>query len=443
MNPIKLESVTRTNQEAISVLLVVKDAEQRDNMSSVIHTIPYINLLIVEGSSEAAGILKLTGRYRPDILITDDFFEENDTGIDIASLCIERNSNAVVIMTSGSKDRIFKKKLAEAGCYCLIRKPVNYSKFKRIVSSYVHILNAVRHSNACGTDCNGSCRLLNHVVSISTVQEIITFGKCLNRINENSGAYRQRLNLSRVTFLYDFLYSVVDCGLKINLIYYKNDNVITCMFSVDGILKALVKNSDFYRDHKDCVHFGNKTCAIVISGNFDPAEEPIRIRFQSNYKSDADKLGAVEFMNSLPPEQLEDIDLLFEYTDMLYPAITELAENNNLQNLYNVKMIILRIIRGLNIFSHFDSLCDSLKYLCETIENIEEQSEVIKYDTLSEFLLLFEEDITNWINDVFREKTAKDIKYMNESIIASVMQFEQTYYGAPIIPVSDTDIEFF
>ena len=95
-------------------------------LHSALESLPH-EFEMLEALSGEEAFLELSGK-KIDLLVVD-YMLPGMTGLELFEKFQKRNEKGQIIFISGTKDRLVRKKLEEAGAYCFFEKPVSLTDF--------------------------------------------------------------------------------------------------------------------------------------------------------------------------------------------------------------------------------------------------------------------------------------------------------------------------
>jgi len=136
------------------------------------------------------------------------------------------------------------------------------------------------------------------------------------------------------------------------------------------------------------------------------------------------KLPAKEFL-----AQLNDIDLILKDVEKLDPflenIILNLSTDNFSQNIDNIIASLKKYSSFLDSLSTFKEISSSLTSISEELEKINlKRIDDKRKSYITNFTKSILEDLQNWKDFVFIQKTAHDVFYINASILSNSIQLK-------------------
>jgi len=145
---------------------------------------------------------------------------------------------------------------------------------------------------------------------------------------------------------------------------------------------------------------------------------------------------AISFMS-----KIDGLELLNDETDKAILIFEKEPTKQNLAVIYDNFQEYATLLEELMDFEHLGFAIQTLINFLGTLT--EEQFEAEKIKRLSAMLLNLLHDLSSWRENVFITQVARDIHYLDSSLLSSCIQIEAIFEEKSIDANHDDDIEFF
>jgi len=209
---------------------------------------------------------------------------------------------------------------------------------------------------------------------------------------------------------------------------------------------------DYHFGENICIDIDGNTIKLTIDTNITEVviEKPITTHSAThNGKMNILHLNnriitsAISYIDSL--EHIEDIydiaEALEGYEDMAERIITS-GEALDKEALLQASEVILKYGTFLSLQNEFRDLAYVLTTLTSILKNAEEKHIGENQDKIYVMLTSIIDDLRSWKKNIFIEKTARDIHYLDDSLYSSCLQLEKLLNGE-VLEAEDDELELF
>jgi two-component system chemotaxis response regulator CheY len=155
-------------------------------------------------------------------------------------------------------------------------------------------------------------------------------------------------------------------------------------------------------------------------------------------------LSAVEYINSTAISfipKIDGLEMINDETDKAILVFEKEPTKHNLTIIYENFQEYADILEELMDFEHLGFAVQTLINFLGTLT--EEQFDPEKSKRLSAMLLNLLHDLASWRENVFITQVARDIHYLDSSLLSSCIQIEAIFEEKSVDVNHDDDIEFF
>ena len=380
-------------------------------------------------------------------LIFMDIMMPNLDGFDATKYIKQVNKKSMIIALSALDDEVSKHKMLSLGAEDYLSKPLQADHFLQRIKQYLRII-ALRN------------------------QQIHKFSKALNPFNahvfhrsitfriEDEEALAQYwdywlngekniINLSdSVRLIYGFGLWLLKHAYECSIVVEENDEKLYMMLlHVEPLRSNIIKNillkhfaNAKYILSNDMLTFQLDKESIHDNGVIEVSSEAKKILS----KTHDNVLSAVDYINNTAISFISKIDGLETINDELDKAILIFEKEPRKQNLvviYNNFQEYATILEELMDFEHLGFAVQTLINFLGTLRD--EQFDVEKSKRLASMLLNLLHDLASWRENVFITQVARDIHYLDSSLLSSCIQIESIFEEKSLDINENDDIEFF
>lgn len=354
----------------------------------------------------------------------------------------------MIIALSALDDEGSKHKMMALGAEDYLTKPIDSELFVVRVNNY---LNIIKKRDTKVFD-NESINPFNKNVYNRSINFRVGSEEALAEYWDYwLNGTKDILDLSDcVRIVYGFGLWLLKKGETFNIIVEESEEKYYMMFvGIDSIKKSIVRNilMKYYENAQYILN--NEILAFQLdkmfvkksseNGNIDISKEKKEIlsKTHDNVTAASDYVNdtAISLMSKVDGLELinDDIDeaiIKFE-TEANTSALGEVCENFEEYN---------KVLQQLDDFGHLAYAIDSLMKFLGGITS--EQLEEDKVKNLASMLLNLLHDLESWRQNVFILQNARDIHYLDASLLSSCIQMEAVFEEKDV-DEDDGDLEFF
>jgi len=449
-------------------LIIADDNKQgRFILRKSIEDIQGINIFEAENGKEAVELAKM---HYVDIVLMDYMMPEMD-GLEATKQIMMLNPDAFIIIITADDSDDTEMDMLSVGAVTYLTKPINAKKVKYVTQNYFEIIRSredKRHAIA-ENECN--------IMNITKYDDIMGLSSKISDVFNMYGMAGNKTFLAIFNFLYDFLGNLVKDGIRVRTAMHKDKDNFIIIFPLTDEIISVIDKCNFYNIVQDNVelsddYFGLKIslCGEANSYNIHTLNdtpkasvviedtpvitptETFSTKPQFDNKIDEDtlkllrrthehKISAEEFVAGLSHEVLQDVETLEEQSDHFYSAIYELEKTLDPSMIHDVTASVHGYERVLGYIREFSGLGFALGKLSGFLSGLEskdvEQSTIKKMCTI---LYELEGDLRRWKDNVFINREAQDVHYLDSSMLSSCLQIQMIVEPAEEV---EEDLEFF
>lgn len=428
------------------ILLVDDNENNRLTLELLLEEIEDVEIFEATDGQEAIDICKAHDFE----LIFMDIMMPNVDGFEATEAIKTAGSKAMIIALSALDDEGSKNKMLALGAEDYLTKPINAELFMVRVKHYLNIVEkrlhrifdteALNHFNK-----NVYSRTLNFRISgedsLAEFWDYWLSGK--NDVLDLSDCVR---------IMYGFGLWLLKQKKKFSIVVEESDEKLYMMFvGIDGIKKSIVRNillkhyaNAQYILSNDILTFQLEKTNILSPNDKKDSVEISEVKKEILKKTHVNTFAAVDYVSQTAISLMDKIDGLEEINNDIDESILNFEANPTIANLrlvcqnfeeYN------RVLHQLEAFEHLAFAIDTLMNFLTTIT--EEQLSEDKVKNLSSMLLNLLHDLESWRQNVFILQNARDIHYLDASLLSSCIQMEAVFEDKEVDEDDGGDLEFF
>lgn len=463
-----------------TILYVEDDEATTKSMSSILRTLFHKVYLAKDGIEG----LSLFRTHQPDIIISDIAMPNMD-GIEMAREIRELDVEVPIILFTAFSDKQYLLDSIFVGIDRYINKPLNQEEFfKALYQMVLKVENkkvALQyHNEKIAAKINeASIEMLKQTTQIYPNPTLIFKDKKLYflndaamnlcQFNKDEDIYEaiNKKIIQKEGFLPDMwsvntqnftqnkvLWMLQSGRRKIFLVNKKtlDDLEIYSLSDVTRIEYEKQKNQNLSSYLFDLLRFSKTKQAPItqkvqeplkVSKNTPKAEEKeksyddIRLDAMHGYTHES----AHEYLTHVGHEILEELDELEELENDLIEILEKLEESFDANSIHKYGIYLKNYSKTITSLVEFEDLAFSI----DKIANFLQELANIDFEERKMLLLLksIAEDLRYWRKTIFVTKEAKDIHYLDASLLSSCLQIENEYIHKNDQSDDDNDLELF
>ncbi|WP_162139885.1 response regulator [Limisalsivibrio acetivorans] len=471
----------------INILIVEDNLESRILLKRVCGKFSAVS--VYEAENGLSGV-RIAEETRPDIVLMDYMMPEMDGLQATKRICSLYTDAAVIVITADTTEET-EARLLDAGAITYLNKPVRVAKVSNIIKNFIELIRNREEGDLPKESEFES--LKKRLFRIKSHEGLVSFTTFLSKVFHESGLKKGRSFLSVFNLLYDYFDRIISADMSVEAaVLYDERNLVVILPDVAESFSKLT-SSAFYSLVKDNVERVGDDVRITVTREHEESlppvepvapseekvdkteehvqeEEPVQeeppvyeepkpdAEFVSNKSAFDDTLeesrakllrrthttakSAAEYVASLPEEVLLDIEVLEEQSDALYTAIYNFEGSSSREELGNIINVLLSYSKVINYLKEFAGIGLSLADLASFLDSLN-PDELSADDKSKLVLLLFEleSDIAAWRTNIFIDREARDIHYLDSSLYSTSLQLQMVFGGGS--GGDEDDIEFF
>lgn len=380
-------------------------------------------------------------------LIFMDIMMPNLDGFEATRFIKQVDKKTMIIALSALDDETSKHKMLSFGAEDYLTKPLYAEHFLQRIRQYLRIIE-LRNQ-----ELRKNQQALNPF-NAHVFHRTITF-----RIDseEALGEYwdywlngpKNVIDLSDcVRLIYGFSLWLLKHGFNSNVIVEENEEKLYMMLSQINALKSVVVKNILLKHFvnakyilsQEMLSFQLDKDRVGNNGTVKISEEAQQIlsKTHENVTSAQDFIAstAISFM-----PKIDGLEIINDETDRAILAFEKEPTKQHLSVIYENFQEYADILEELMEFEHLGFAIQTLINFLGTLT--EDQFEPEKVKRLSTMLLNLLSDLSAWRENIFMTQVARDIHYLDSSLLSSCIQIEAIFEEKSIQTNHDDDIEFF
>jgi len=380
-------------------------------------------------------------------LIFMDIMMPNMDGFEATKFIKQVNKKSMIIALSALDDDVSKHKMLSLGAEDYLTKPLNSEHFLQRIKQYLRII-ALRNQ-----------QIQKYPKALNPFNTHIYHRTITFRIDEESAlaefwdywlnGEKNIINLSdSVRLIYGFCLWLLKHGHECSVVVEENEEKLFMMLlHVKPLRSNIIKNillkhfpNAKYILSNDMLTFQLDKEIKRDNGVVEVSDEAKKILS----KTHDNVLSAVDYINSTAISFLPKIDgleMINDETDKAILIFEKEPLKHNLVVIYENFQEYADILEELMDFEHLGFAVQTLINFLGTLT--EEQFEPEKSKRLAAMLLNLLHDLSSWRENVFITQVARDIHYLDSSLLSSCIQIEAIFDEKSLEVNHDDDIEFF
>jgi CheY-like chemotaxis protein len=452
----------------MTILIVDDVADNRLAITLLLEEFEDMNIIEAANGLEAVNICKSAF---VDLVLMDVMMPVMD-GIEATKLISEMPKKPMIVAVSALNDDKKKNEMLAAGAQDYLSKPINDELFVARIRNYDKILHSLHERNFKNewaiNPFDGKVyakKILFRITSESSLGEIWEFFLFGTPTVTDKMSDCLRAIYSAGTFLLKN-HSLFD------IIIEENEESWFCTitkienYNRDFVQKIISKNFPSGRAKYGSVAFSIllpkavetkvveiKTIPVqavpVVPMQEQPAPKAVPARQIDIHEEKllratfVDKINAVDFISDLEPSYFDKIDTLFEKEDALDADLFDLETSGQVQFVHKIGVSLGEYSVVIDSLYEFKSISFALGKLSGFLAGLSNDDlGEKKLNRLTITLKGLLSDMTEWRKNIFYDKIALDIHYLDSSLVSSCIQTERIFADVPVVE-SDEDFELF
>lgn len=386
-------------------------------------------------------------------LIFMDIMMPNLDGFEATKFIKQVHKNCMIIALSALDDEASKHKMLSLGAEDYLTKPLKSELFTKRIGQYLKIIE-LRHARSESSLVQTQSQVLNPF-STSIYNHTLCFHVAKEEALAEYWDYwlkgeKNVLDLSDcVRLVYGFGLWLLKNNITFQIVVEESpEKLYMMLLHVNAIRGTVIKNilqKHFphakYILSKEMLSFSlDKATSPVAKEHLEISDEAKEVLT----KTHTNALAASDYVENTAIAFMPKIDSLEMINDEIDKAILDFEKTpskrsmdivcDNFQEYANV-------LAELIDFAHLGFAVQTLINFLSTLT--EDQFEDEKVKKLSSMLLNLLHDLNSWRENVFVTQVARDIHYLDASLLSSCIQIEAIFEDKSVDTGGDDEIEFF
>jgi two-component system chemotaxis response regulator CheY len=169
----------------------------------------------------------------------------------------------------------------------------------------------------------------------------------------------------------------------------------------------------------------------------EPTYDQIRLDAMHGYERE----NALDYVNSLDETIFEEIAEMEELENDISLVVDEIEEHFSLDKINQYGLLLQKYSKIISSLIEFEDLAYSLAKISNFLETLHHRD----FDERKLFIILLsiKEDLKYWRKNIFETKEAKDIHYLDASLLSSCLQIENEFINKSFQDDDTNDLELF
>ncbi len=422
----------------IKVLVVDDNVNNRMTIELLLEEVECEMLEAIDGV-EAVKILK----EREIDLVLMDIMMPNMDGIEATRQIREFNKKVMIIAVTALDDDKSKDLMLKYGAEDYILKPIDPKVFIKRIENYIDLIKYRNCNKSYESEAiNLFDKNIYNRCTIFKIRDKNSLSQFWEYFLTDSNKNVPNLN-NIIKIIYAFGLWKINNGKSFDVIYEESDEFLYLTEMNINFINILVVKNIILRHEKDAIFkiennkLSFKLKKESLHTNFTKLEEEV-LR-----TSHVEKVTAKEYVEGTPFNVLDKIDSLQFVADEIDDHIYEFENHKSRVSLNKIVDSILKYDEIIDSLLEFQHLSFAINSLANFLKNLYiNMLDDLKFKKLIILLINIFKDLENWRSSIFIVQDAKDIHYIDSSLLSSCLQIENIV-GNRDIEESEDDIEFF
>jgi two-component system chemotaxis response regulator CheY len=380
-----------------------------------------------------------------DLIFMDIMMPRVD-GFEATKAIKESGHKAMIIALSALDDEASKHKMMSLGAEDYLTKPVDAELFQMRVKNYLMIIDKRK-------------KKVFDLEAINPFNKNV-FNRSYNfRINSEEAlaefwdywlnGTKNILDLSDcVRIIYGFGLWLLKRDKRFHIIAEEsNEKLYITLFDISLIKKNVIRNL-LLKHYPNAQYILNEgTLSFQLDKMVMQEKESIEISDEKKEilkKTHNNTIHASDYVNNTAINLMGKIDGLEEINNEIDEAILIFEDNPSTKTLYSVIENFEEYNKVLQQLDDFEHLAFAINTLMTFLSNItQEQFSPEKVKNLASMLLNLLHDLESWRQNVFILQNARDIHYLDASLLSSCIQMEAVFDDKALADEDEGELEFF
>lgn len=386
-------------------------------------------------------------------LIFMDIMMPNLDGFEATKFIKQVHKNCMIIALSALDDEASKHKMLSLGAEDYLTKPLKSELFTKRIGQYLRIIE-LRHARNESSLVQTPAQVLNPF-SASIYNRTLCFHVAKEEALAEYWDYwlkgeKDVLDLSDcVRLIYGFGLWLLKNNITFQIVVEESpEKLYMMLLHVNALRSTVIKNilqkhfpTAKYILSKEMLSFAlDKASPLVTKDNLVISDEVKEVL----NKTHTNVLGAADYVENTAISFMPKIDSLEMINDEIDKAILDFEKHPSKRSMEIVCdnfQEYANVLAELIDFAHLGFAVQTLINFLSTLT--EDQFEEEKVKKLSSMLLNLLHDLNTWRENVFITQVARDIHYLDASLLSSCIQTEAIFEDKSVDTGGDDEIEFF
>ncbi len=431
----------------VKVLIVDDNDNNRLTLNLLLEDIAGVEVCEAEDGQVA---VEMCARQNFDLIFMDIMMPNMD-GFEATKLIKQLQKNCMIIALSALDDQTSKNKMLSLGAEDYLTKPVDAELFATRIKHYMRIIN-LRNKVPTATS-----QVLNpfdtKVYSRSTTFRIDKEEALGEFWDYWLKGEKNIIDLSDcVRLVYGFGLWLLKNEQSFTIVMEESGEKVYIMLLHQGAIKSTVIKNLLLKHFPQAKYILTKEMLsfqldMDIKSSVEVKKESVELSAEAKKiltKTHENALCASEYIENTAISFMGKIDGLEAINDEIDKAILDFEKSPNKRtamiicdNFQEYVDVLAELVDFVHLGFAIQTLIDFLSTLTE------EQFETDKVKKLSSMLLNLLHDLNSWRENVFITQVARDIHYLDASLLSSCIQVEAIFEEKSADVSGDDDIEFF
>lgn len=424
------------------ILLVDDNDNNRLTLELLLEEIENVEVFEAHDGEEA---ISMCQKENYDLIFMDIMMPRVD-GFEATKAIKESGHKAMIIALSALDDEASKHKMMSLGAEDYLTKPVNAELFQMRVKNYLMIIDKRK-------------KKVFDLEAINPFNKNVFNRSCNFRINSEEAlaefwdywlnGTKNILDLSDcVRIIYGFGLWLLKRDKRFHIIAEEsNEKLYITLFDISLIKKNVIRNL-LLKHYPNAQYILNEgTLSFQLDKMVMQEKESIEISDEKKEilkKTHNNTIHASDYVNNTAINLMGKIDGLEEINNEIDEAILIFEDNPSTKTLYSVIENFEEYNKVLQQLDDFEHLAFAINTLMTFLSNItQEQFSPEKVKNLASMLLNLLHDLESWRQNVFILQNARDIHYLDASLLSSCIQMEAVFDDKALADEDEGELEFF
>lgn len=424
------------------ILLVDDNDNNRLTLELLLEEIENVEVFEAHDGEEA---ISMCQKENYDLIFMDIMMPRVD-GFEATKAIKESGHKAMIIALSALDDEASKHKMMSLGAEDYLTKPVDAELFQMRVKNYLMIIDKRK-------------KKVFDLEAINPFNKNVFNRSCNFRINSEEAlaefwdywlnGTKNILDLSDcVRIIYGFGLWLLKRDKRFHIIAEENDEKLyITLFDISLIKKNVIRNL-LLKHYPNAQYILNEgTLSFQLDKMVMQEKESIEISDEKKEilkKTHNNTIHASDYVNNTAINLMGKIDGLEEINNEIDEAILIFEDNPSTKTLYSVIENFEEYNKVLQQLDDFEHLAFAINTLMTFLSNItQEQFSPEKVKNLASMLLNLLHDLESWRQNVFILQNARDIHYLDASLLSSCIQMEAVFDDKALADEDEGELEFF